>query len=117
MEKYRPDELIEMLSGESRLERKNAAQRICELTKNDGEMFVDFCPEIIDAINRPEAQTRWECINALSVIAKVNQKAVKKALPLMEDAVFDEKHNMLIVAAFNFLCSYGAISKKNSNDT
>lgn len=53
-----PEDLVEILSGPSQITRKNASKVLHVRVKEDPEDFVDQIPGIIDALERPEAQTR-----------------------------------------------------------
>ena len=59
-------EVVTRLAEGARRERQVAAAALYQVAKEKPEMLVDHIDEIVDALNRPEAQTRWECLEALT---------------------------------------------------
>ena len=51
-------ELFKLMAGPSQLKRKNAAKILCGRVKEKPEDFKKNIPDFIDALSRPEAQTR-----------------------------------------------------------
>ncbi|MFR7651650.1 MAG: hypothetical protein ACLUYK_10420, partial [Eggerthella lenta] len=58
-------QLVGALSGPSRRERQNAAAALSFFAKDHPDLMIPFGAAVIDALNRPEAQTRWECLDIL----------------------------------------------------
>ena len=52
--------LVEQLGDSSRRNRQNAAGSLAFIAKVSPELLVPYASDLIDALNRPEAQTRWE---------------------------------------------------------
>ena len=107
-------QLAESLSGSSRRARQNAAEELAELVKTQPEELVPFIPDFIDALNRPESQTRWECLDILSVLAPFAPEACADALTGAELALFDEENALVRQWAMIFLCEFGALGEENS---
>ena len=84
-------ELIEALSGGSRRTRQNAAQVLAAVAKERPDALVPYGTELVDALNRPEAQTRWECLDVLTGLVEFDSRACDKAVPGAETALFDEE--------------------------
>lgn len=109
-------ELFKLMSGASRLKRKNAAKELSTRVKNQPEDYLDHIEEFVDALERPEAQTRWECLNALTHLVALKPDLCAKALEAAEEALFDDKASLLRLAAIRFICHYGALSIPRSKE-
>ena len=105
--------LAEQLSGSSRRSRQDAAEQLAGFAKEQPEALVDFIPDFIDALNRPESQTRWECLDILTCMAPLAPAACAEAVPGAELALFDEENSMVRLWAMIFLCEWGRLSEAN----
>lgn len=114
-EAVRLKELVGELGGANRRRRQDAAHEIARLAKRDVDQFFDYAGDIIDGLDRPEAQTRWELLDALSEMARVDPGCVEEAFGGAEASLFDEDSSIARLAAFRFLTSYGATSGKRSD--
>lgn len=106
--------LIESLSSSSRRERQVASKAVYEVAKKDITKVEDFTKDIVDALNRPEGQTRWEALMTLSLLIQTKGKECAKAIEYAEDALFDESTGSLRLAAFTFLCKIGKTTPSRS---
>lgn len=106
--------LIEDLSGGSRRGRQQAAKLIAGVSLENPELLVPYGNDLVDALERPEAQTRWECLDALSQLIPLDSRVCDKAIPGAEAALFDEDSGPLRLAAMRFLCKFGATTEKRS---
>lgn len=111
------DKLVESLSKSSRLARQNAAQVLSFASWENPAKLVSYGPEFIDALNRPEAQTRWECLNILTNLVEIDAQMCERALPDADAALFDEESGLLRLSAMRFLCKIGAVSEALSEKT
>ncbi len=102
------------LAGSSRRERQSSAAVIAAVSKDDPEKLVPYMSDIIDALNRPEAQTRWEVLDALTELVSLDARTCDKALIGAETALFDEDSGPLRLAAMRFLCAFGATTENRS---
>lgn len=107
-------ECIDLLAGASRRERQNAAAVIAQVSREDASLLVPFANDIVDALNRPEAQTRWEVLDALTELVAIDSRACDKALLGAETALFDEDSGPLRLSAMRFLCTLGATTENRS---
>ena len=114
-EAVRLKELVGELGGANRRRRQDAAHEIARLAKKDVDQLFDYAGDIIDGLDRPEAQTRWELLDALSEMARVDPGCVAEAFGGAEASLFDEDSSIARLAAFRFLTSYGATSGKRSD--
>ena len=96
--------LVKQLSDASRRDRQIAASAIHQVAKVDAARLVDYTEVIIDALNRPEAQTRWESLETLALIIDHDSRTCSKAIPEAETALFDEESGPVRLAAMRFLC-------------
>lgn len=108
------NEYIEALAGASRRNRQNAAAVIAQVAKEDVNLIAPFGNEIVDALNRPEAQTRWEVLDALCELVAVDSRTCDKAILGAETALFDEDSGPLRLSAMRFLCALGATTENRS---
>ena len=107
-------ELAEQLSGSSRRSRQDAAEQLAGLAKTQPEELVPFIPDFVDALNRPESQTRWECLDILTCLIPFAADACGEALSGAELALFDEENTMVRLWGMIFLCEWGKVSEANS---
>ena len=107
--------LIEELSGASRRRRQEVAHQLALAAKAHPELMVSHTDALIDALYRPEAQTRWEALDALSAVADVDADAVAGAFDGAEASLFDDGSATVRLAAFVFLCRFGASSPERSD--
>ncbi len=108
------NELIEALSGGSRRGRQQAAKLIAAVAAANSEILVPHAAALVDALERPEAQTRWECLDTLAQLVPLDGRTCEKAVPGAETALFDEDSGPLRLAAMRFLCRLGATTEKRS---
>ncbi|WP_297156859.1 hypothetical protein [uncultured Ellagibacter sp.] len=106
--------IAEALSSGTRRSRQQAAQVLSAVSISDASAIAPFNQILIDALNRPEAQTRWECLDALTRLCDVDASLCSDAIDGAENALFDEESGPLHLAAMRFLCKFGAVSEQNS---
>ena len=100
--------LVETLSGPRRRARQEAAHRLALLAYEDAAPLLAHTEGLIDALFRPEAQTRWEVFDALGELALIDPEAVAGGYEGAEASLFDEDSATVRLAAFRFLCRWGA---------
>ncbi len=111
------EKLVEKLAASSRRERQVAAAAMAELAHVEPAILEPYKDQVIDALNRPEAQTRWECLDMLTALVPLDAKTCEKALDGAETALFDEGSGPLRLSAMRFLCKLGATSPSLSCKT
>ena len=107
--------LIEELSGASRRRRQEVAHQLALSAKAHPQIMLPHVDALVDALYRPEAQTRWEVLDALSAVADVDADAVAEAYDGAEASLFDDGSATVRLAAFVFLCRLGASSPERSD--
>ena len=110
-------ETVETLAGASRRSRQNAAAVLSEVAKQRVDLVEPYASELIDALNRPEARTRWECLDALTVLVDANSRACDKAISGAEASLFDEESGPVRLSAMRFLCRLGSTTETRSEKT
>ncbi|WP_417753831.1 hypothetical protein [Slackia sp.] len=108
------DELFTRLESSSRRERQNAAATLSAVASFDPQAVFSRIDAFVNALDRPEAQTRWESLEVLIHFLSLDPDSCDKALPGAESALFDEDSGPLRLAALRFLCKYGELSQKHS---
>lgn len=108
------DEMIKSLQGPSRRTRQNAASVFSIVASRKPELLIGHIDAFIDALNRPESQTRWECLDVLTALISLDSCACEKAIPGAESALFDEGAGSLHLSALRFLCAIGATTQARS---
>lgn len=109
--------LAEDLEGASRRGRQNAASVFARQAKEDPETVLPYGASFVDALHRPEAQTRWECLDVLTQLVPLDSRLCDKAILGAESALFDEDNGTVRLAAMRFLCALGATTQKRSEKT
>ena len=107
-------DLAEKLEGSSRRTRQNAASVFAQIAKANPEALLSFLDAFVDALNRPEAQTRWESLDILTSLVPFDSRGCDKALVGAETALFDEDNGLVRLAAMRFLCKLGATTENRS---
>ena len=108
------EELTEALQTASRRERQHVAAKVYEVAKRDPAVLVDHIDLFIDSLNRPEAQTRWELLETLTLLVDYDARACAKAIPEAEASLFDEESGLVRLSAMRFLCKLGATTANRS---
>lgn len=106
--------LFEELNGDSRRKRQSAAATIALVAGMKPEAIADYSNDLVDALSRPEAQTRWECLDALTALVDIESRSCDKGIVGAEAALFDEDSGPLRLAAVRFLCKLGATTENRS---
>ncbi len=108
------EKTVKLLAEGGRRERQLAAAALYELAKIDPHIVDAYIDDVIDALNRPEAQTRWECLETLTLLVDVDARGCGKALPEAEAGLFDEDSGFVRLSAMRFLCKYGSTTALRS---
>ncbi|MEF9841870.1 MAG: hypothetical protein RR955_04890 [Raoultibacter sp.] len=106
--------LAENLSGSSRRTRQVSAAAFAIVSREKPELLIPHSAALVDALNRPEAQTRWECLDAMTALVDLDSRACDKAILGAETALFDEDSGPVRLAAMRFLCRLGATTENRS---
>lgn len=107
-------ELVARLSASSRRDRQNAASCIALVAESQPDMVLPHAEALIDALEKPEAQTRWECLEALRHLFGLDITLGDKALSGAEEALFDDDSDLLRLAAVRFMCALGVTTEERS---
>lgn len=114
-DKKKLEECINTLTDGARRDRQKCAAVISVIAKSDPEALLPYIDAILDTLNRPEAQTRWEALDALTELVPYDARALEKAIPGAETALFDEDSGPLRLAAMRFMCKFGATTEARSD--
>lgn len=109
-----PAELVALMTEPSRSTRQEAAHALAQIARETPDALADVLDQMIDALDRPEAQTRWEVLDALSLMAAAGQD-VSGAFDRAETSLFDERSLRVCLAAFRYMSAYGSTSEEASD--
>ena len=114
--KVKVEALVEALSGSRRRVRQEAAHELAIIAREDHSVVEPYATELVDALYRPEAQTRWEVLDTLTELVEVAPGKVAPAAEEAETSLFDEDSSTVRLAAFRFLAKLGARSPERSEE-
>ncbi len=110
--------LIEALSMESRLRRQEAARRLSLFAEHRKDDLKAHVAELVDAMDRPEEQTRWQILDTLMVVGADDPELVAGAFEAAENALFEEGARAAFsrLAAFRYFVMLGKSSPERSDE-
>ena len=106
--------LVESLSSDQRRIRQFSAAALKEVSIQEPGILLQHVVAIADGLHRPEAQTRWECLEVLSHIAPFDPPGMEEVIEGAETSLFDEESGLAHLAAIHFLCAFGAQNSKQA---
>ncbi|MGN0035465.1 MAG: hypothetical protein ACI364_07030 [Coriobacteriales bacterium] len=109
------DKVVEAISGDNRRMRQRCAGALAEISRSQPELLIPYAHDLADALHRPEARTRWECLDALTNIVPVDARACDRGFSGAEASLFDEESNLARLSAFRFLAAYGATTENRAS--
>lgn len=107
-------DLVENLAGSSRRSRQQSASALALVVKQNPELMIEYMDAVVDSLNRPEAQTRWEALEILCTLISHDSRSCDKAISGAETALFDEDSGLVRLAAMRFICTLGATTENRS---
>lgn len=111
------DQLVDDLAGSNRRRRQDASQAFALIAHARPEALVGSTDALIDALFRPEAQTRWESLDALTQLVGIAPaEKVSSGAEGAEASLFDEGSPTVRLAAFRFLTTLGATTPELSDE-
>lgn len=102
--------LIEALGGRDRKARQASAHTIVQIARVAPAAVAPFAAELAAAVERPEAQTRWESLDALTSLVAVDPQAASAGFDGAESCLFDEESGLVRLTAFRYFTALGAVS-------
>ena len=109
------DALLDQLGSANRRRRQEASHQLAIMAKYAPDVLIDHADALEEALFRPEAQTRWECLDALADLAEHDPAKVLGAFEGAEASLFDEDSAAVRLAAFRFIARVGATSPEHSD--
>lgn len=107
--------LAKELAGAGRRRRQEVAYKLALAAKANPDLVMPHLDTLLEALGRPEAQTRWEVLDALSELVAKDPDAVSAAFDGAEESLFDESSANVRLSAFVFLCRLAATSPERSD--
>ena len=108
------EKVVSSLDEAPRRERQIAAASLHLIAKSNPDALSGQVEKLIGALSRPEAQTRWECLETLTLLVPRDARSCSKAIPEAEAALFDEESGPVRLAAVRFLCKLGSTTANRS---
>ncbi len=84
------------------------------LAEREPDLLAPFIEQLVDALYRPEAQTRWAVLDALTRRGPAHATVCGAATVGAAAALFDEISPPLRLSAFRFLGGWGATARRRS---
>ena len=109
------DALLDQLGSANRRRRQEASHQLAIMAKYAPDVLIDHADALEEALFLPEAQTRWECLDALADLAEHDPAKVLGAFEGAEASLFDEDSAAVRLAAFRFIARVGATSPEHSD--
>lgn len=106
--------LVAGLADEKRSQRTLAARALHALAIKEPAALKPYGVELADALDRPEAQTRWEILGALEKVVSADARVIDKAIGGAVTALHDAESGVVRLAAFRLLAAYGATTPTRS---
>ncbi len=109
-------EVLDALNGDDRSQRVAAARAVHALAVHAPDTLRAHGAALAEALEKPEAQTRWETLAAIEKVVTVDARVADKALTAAaeEHGLHDADSGVVRLAAFKMLCAYGATTEKRS---
>jgi hypothetical protein len=107
-------ELADALGGPTRPLREYASDIFAQIARLDPKELLDFQAEIIDALDRPESLTRYNMLETILELSRLNPKIVITAFDPIEDCLYDEDSGTVRLYAFRVFAHYGATGTARS---
>ena len=110
----RRDELAAQLASPNRSRRQEASHELVAMAHVDAAAMMPIVDDLLQALELPEAQTRWECLDVLSEVVLIDPACAPAAFDGAEEALFDEGATATHLSAFRFLARYGSLDVEAS---
>lgn len=107
-------QVFSALSGDARTQRVLAARAVHTLAIKKPEVLKEYGSQMADALEKPEAQTRWEILGALEKMVAVDARVCDKAIVPATTALHDAESGVVRLAAFRMLAAYAATTAHRS---
>ncbi len=104
--------LIAALGGRDRKARQSAAHMVAEVAEVAPAVVVPYVDDIVAAIDHPEAQTRWEVLDALTSMVRADPEAASRGFEGAENCLYDEGSGLVRLTAFRYFTVLGSSAPK-----
>lgn len=102
---------VAALTGKNRRRRQEASRDVLELCEKNPELILPHLSVLIDALEVGEAQTRWQLMDTLCLLAPNAKDDIAEAFDGAEDSLFDEDSSTVRLAAFRLLAKIGSLNE------
>lgn len=109
------DAFMESMRGNGRRVRQFATAVVAIIARDNPEAVAPYASDLIAAAQKPESQTRWEALEALShIIPSLDPSTYQETIAGAELSLDDEESGIARYKAFKYLCALGAYSPELS---
>ena len=109
------EDVLALLSSPNRRQRQEAARIVAAVASHTPDQLAGHAETLVEALDNPEAQTRWEILDALSALVDIEPDAVAPAADAAEASLFDEDSAAARLSAFRFIARLGATGPEASD--
>lgn len=109
------EDVLAQLSSPNRRQRQEAARIVAAVASQTPDQLAVHAETLVEALDNPEAQTRWEILDALSALVDIEPDAVAPAADAAETSLFDEDSAAARLSAFRFIARLGATGPEASD--
>lgn len=109
------DDVLAQLASPNRRQRQEAARIIAAVASLTPDQLVGHAEPLVEALENPEAQTRWEILDSLSALVALDAPSVMGATDAAEASLFDEDSAAARLSAFRFIARLGATAPDASD--
>ncbi len=99
--------LISSLCGDGRRVRQFSATILSQVARTNPSLLVSSIEKLEDALHRPEAQTRWNVLDAMYELVSFDLDGCMDAMVGAEASLYDEDSGLARLSAFRFMCRLG----------
>lgn len=107
--------LVAALGGSDRPKRSLAASALHEVACAEPKALLPHGEALVDALERPEPQTRWEILGVLEELVAADTRLVEKAITATVECLHDGESARVRVAAFRVLAAWGATTERRAD--
>lgn len=107
-------EVVRALAQENRALRQHAAEVVLGVALKEPKKLMPFTAEILDSLERPESMTRYNILQAIDELQKLDKDLIVESIDIIEEHLYDPSSANVRGSAFSVIANYGAVSGERS---